>query len=327
MKKMILKYSIFSLFVISLIYFFKDTYFTTEKSDSLLNLLISTISITLAILVTFFFSKLFSEKQERVQRKSTIDEYSHLITALRRISFNIRSDHKFWSFSKTKTVLDSDKYKNFTIEGFRKDNIGYDQYLVYVEDMGGEVVPQAYLALRGLENNEPSAYEFYKGFKIQNYSLDEISNFKEYCLHFSYFLTEKSDEIDFSNTSPPHLNQIKKDLFLINKQVVSTNDLLKELNGLYSEFSEKLLPEIYYLTELNERPLPSHFTWLSVNLVIYVIMVIVSVITYATTLQTCQKSIIVLSILVFFCINTVDLIIGLFLSIRHELKIKDFYKI
>jgi hypothetical protein len=140
-------------------------------------------------------------------------------------------------------------------------------------------------------------------------------------------LTEKSDEIDFSNTSPPHLNQIKKDLFLINKQVVSTNDLLKELNGLYSEFSEKLLPEIYYLTELNERPLPSHFTWLSVNLVIYVIMVIVSVITYATTLQTCQKSIIVLSILVFFCINTVDLIIGLFLSIRHELKIKDFYKI
>ena len=310
-----------------LIYFFKDTYFTLEKSDSLLNLLISTISITLAILVTFFFSKLFAEKQERVQRKSTIDEYSQLVTALRRISFSIKSDHKFWSFSKTKTALDSNNYINFTLEEFRSDNNTYEQYSKYVEDLDGEIVPQAYLALRGLENNEPSDYEFYKSFKIQNYSLNEISNFKEYCQHVSYFLTEKKGQIDFNNVASLRINQIKRDFLLITKRTVTTADLRKELEGLYSEFSEKILPEIYYLSELNERTLPLHFTWLSINLVIYVIMIIVSVITYAMNLQTCQKSIIVLSSLIIFCINTVDLVVGLFISIKRELNIKDFYKI
>ena len=66
--------------------------------------MISEASILVEILygrlpkTTMLFSKLFSEKAERIQRKAEIDTLSHKITAFRKMAFQIRGFSEFWKF-------------------------------------------------------------------------------------------------------------------------------------------------------------------------------------------------------------------------------------
>ena len=51
----------------------------TAEHSQILFLLVATTGVTVAILISFFFSKLFSERNERIQRKRLIDKFSNLI--------------------------------------------------------------------------------------------------------------------------------------------------------------------------------------------------------------------------------------------------------
>lgn len=325
MRPSILKYSLFVVTLTVFNWLLSDTNLTIEKADQLLNLMIATTSITVAILVTYFFSKIFSEKQERIQRKFLIDDYSKLISSLVKIAFNIRSDHRFWEFSKkTKSVLDA-KYPDLTVEEFRSTK--WEAYQKYTEELGGEITPQAYMALRGLENNEPSSYEFFRSFKLRNYSLDELCRFKDYCGHIWYFLDERKRDDLFKNSNEIYKNNIKKEYFFIMKKQIEEESFSKDMTNLFSEFSEKILLESYYLTELNQRELPSHFVWISINFLIYLILLIVSIFLFTLDLCSYMKAIYTLVVVSTFISNTIDLAIGLFTSVRAELEIKDFYKV
>lgn len=316
------KYIVFTLLFVFQILFFRNIKLDLVKTDNLLTLLTSATSITVAILVTYFFSKLFAEKQERIQRKTIIDDYSQMVTALRRISYFIRSDNSFWKqFSDIKTTLDSDDYKGLTVETFR--GAKYEQYNKYKKAFNGEVVPQAYLSFKGLENNEPSSYEFYRSYKIQNYSLDELIRFKEYCSHIWYFLDDKKP----NHISFEFQKEIQEEYFLITKKHSHDNSLMKDITSLYSKFSEKILPEFHYHTKLNERRMPIQFYWITINLVTYLLLTIATLMTYILPIDLENKSLISLIFLSLFSTNTIDLIVGLFSSVMKELTITDFYKI
>ena len=296
---------------------FKNVSLELDKINNILNLLISTISITIAILVTFFFSKLFAEKQERIQRKVRIDEYSEKLTAFRRIAFHLRSNDKIWNVvPKMKSTLDN-KYKYLTLEDFMQ------KYVDLTDELGAEAAPMAYLGLRGLENNE-STFDFYKLFKIQNYSLKEIISFKDYSNKVWYFFENNKEVLSFTETSTLHLNPIKENYFIITKRQTNNDLLSKDLIELFDAFSEKFFHEYSYLTYLNTRKLPQHFTWISINFVLYVVMIIASIIIYTLDFSIASKSNLVIIILSVFISSTIDLTIGLFLSLRRELDINEF---
>lgn len=325
MKVTIIKYLIYVSLTLLLILFLTDIRLTEEKADSLINLMVSVTSITLAILVTFFFSKLFAERQDRIQRKATIDEYSKKVTALRRIAHRIKEDHEIWKFAPTvKRKLDSE-YPSLTVEQFR--SLEYEKYSSITKELDGELAPQAYMALRGLENEEQSNFEFYRSFKLENYSLNAIANFKEYCGFFWAFCEEYKSDLTFSNTSSFHLNPIREDFMKIMGRKIDDDNFLKEIMYLFSEFQEKIFPEMYYLTEQNQRRLEYHFMWTIINLIVYIAIMISSIVLFIQPICLWTKRLILMALTSLLIVNTVDLIAGLFMSIPRELNIKEFYKI
>ena len=79
--------------------------------------LITTISVLIAIIITYLFSKLFSEKSIRIDRKKDIDDLAKRLTYLRRIAFHLIGMHEFWKFNGfyPKSVIDT-KYPDLTWE-------------------------------------------------------------------------------------------------------------------------------------------------------------------------------------------------------------------
>ena len=326
MKTTVFKYIAYLALTILVIWFLRGVRLTIERADNLTNLIVSVTSITLAILVTFFFSKLFAERQDRVQRKATIDEYSKKVMALRKIAHRIMGDHKFWEFApKAKQNLDN-KYKNLSVEQFRSQK--WKDYDKLTKELGGELAPQAYMALRGLLNNEESDFEFYKSFnELKNYSLNEIGRFIEYCGFFWAFCDEYKQDLTFENTSAYYLNQTKEEFVKIKGRKIDDSNILKEIMNLFSEFQEKLLPEMYFLTEQNQRKLPVHFSWIIVNLIIYIAIMIGALFLYLLPMCLWTKNTLLLILTSLLSVNTIDLIAGLFMIIPRELRINEVYKI
>ena len=324
MKTTLIKYIIYSGLTLALFLLIRDITLTEEKADSLIELVVSVTSITIAILVTFFFSKLFAERQDRIQRKATIDEYSQKVTALRKIAHRIKSDREFWKIAPiAKKKLDHE-YRWLTVEEFR--SLDYKSYCSITEELQGELAPQAYMALRGLENGEHSDFEFYRSFKLENYSLNDIGNFQEYCRFFWAFCEEYKGSLSF-NMSSFHLTPIRESFTKIMGRKVDEDIFLKEIMNLFSEFQEKILPEMYYLSERNQRKLEYHFTWTIINLIVYIVIMISSIVLFIQPFCLWAKTSILLALTSLLIVNTVDLIVGLFMSIPKELNIKEFYKI
>ena len=116
-------------FSISSIILFSFTPINAFNKKELLNMLVSVISIIVAILVTYLFSKLFAEKSIRIERKKEIDEFSKKVTYLRRVAFQIRKMYSFWNHQehKLKTIMDNkfpdllyEEYRGYEAPGDRK---------------------------------------------------------------------------------------------------------------------------------------------------------------------------------------------------------------
>ncbi|WP_339926231.1 hypothetical protein [uncultured Cyclobacterium sp.] len=326
MKTTVFKYIIYLVLTIIVIWSLNGVRLTLEHANDLINLIVSITSITIAILVTFFFSKLFAERQDRVQRKANIDEYSKKVMALRKIAHRIMGDYEFWKFApKAKQNLDK-KYTDLTVEQFRSQK--WEDYDKLTKELDGELAPQAYMALRGLLNNEESDFEFYKSFnKLKNYSLSEIGRFIEYCGFFWAFCDEYKQDLTFDNTSSYYLNKMKEQYAKIKGRKIDDSKVLIEIMNLFSDFQERIFPEMYFLTEQNQRRLPVHFTWIIVNLVIYIAIMIGALYLYLLPMCIWAKSALLLILTSLLLVNTIDLIVGLFMIIPRELRINEVYKI
>ncbi|MFP8894723.1 hypothetical protein [Chryseobacterium sp. EZn1] len=187
-------------FIVTCLILFSYSKAENFNKKEILSLLISAGCIIIAIMVTYLFSKLFAEKTIRVERKKEIDEYAIKITQLRNIAFRILDMHEFW---KLRTVniksavdyhypnLTYEEYRGYDIPGIRK--FTYDEHTEMNDKIHG-VSGQSYLALKGLTNGE-NEFLFYAEVNPQNYSLEDIERYTEYCNSFWYFLDNSDDTI------------------------------------------------------------------------------------------------------------------------------------
>ena len=305
-------------------------YQSFNKTESL-GILISITSIIIAIIITFLFSKLFSEKTIKVERKKEIDELAIKITYLRRIAFHIRGMHDFWEIGKSnaKSIIDN-KYKKLLYEEYRGydgyKNYDYDSWVIINKEIH-ETIGQSYLALKGLEDGQ-NTYSFFLEFNPQNYSLDDIVRYKEYAGSF-WSLLDRSDKtiVNFDRVSSYDLNFIDELYFKITGKQINKADYRSEIKELLSYFDSEIFEKHYYLTKLNSDNYPLVFRNSFNNMLIFLVLLILSLILYVINLNPLISFLTAIGLLALFISNTIDLIIITVQSIKLELTVNEIYRI
>jgi len=319
--KRILIFEIVAIIIINLI--IHNTNHYEFDAPPVLSLLVSVISVIIAIIITYLFSKLFAEKSERIQRKYLIDELSHKVTMFRKMAFHIKGMYKFWETcnNNPKGILDG-KFKELTYYQYR--SLNYDDLMAIDKEIGGNA--QAYLALKGLENGE-STYSFYSTFKPTNYSLDEITCFNEYAGSFWHFLDRSQDHIHFENVHSYWKEPVNISFKEITGRNIDTDNYRREIKELFGDIQSEVFDKIFYLISLNDIKFPKLFFSGLTNLLIFLIILIISLIIYVVNPEIMNMYYTTITLVSFFIANTFDLVVIIWLALKNELTIKDFYKI
>ena len=303
--------------------------FVLSSSDyeKILSLLISTIGITVAIIISFLFSKLYSEKNERIERKRRIDFLSKKITALRKIVHFIRRSHEFWNhFNKNiKHFLDS-KYKDLTLYDY--DRMGYDLHRSFHEEVDfGELAAQAYLGLKEIEGKVRSTIVFLDRLYRKNYTLEELAIFKDSCERMWSFMDHHPGVFrEISTLSILETKPIKENLKIIYPDFSEEDFNNKKLKQLFDDFADGHIREQYYLTQRNSVSFGKSFNSLLFDLVVFVLLIICGILILSVDLTADLKLIITNIIVALFSAIVIDLLANVIMSIRKELTVMDFYE-
>lgn len=303
------------------------------NKKEILSLLISAGCIIIAIMVTYLFSKLFTEKTIRIERKKEIDEYAIKITRLKNIAYRILGMHEFWKFKdiNIKSAVDYyypdltyEEYRSYDLPGIRK--FSYDEH----EEMSSKIYGtngQSYLALKGLTDGEDS-FSFYAEVNPQNYSLETIERYTEYCHSFWYLLENSDDNIvNFNKVHKYWLEPVIESASIIFGKKIKGENLKKELKKLMVLFTTSIFEKHYYLTKLNSDFFPTVFKQSLLNILIFVIIVILSLFVFIIELSSHFNHFLTLIIVALFVANTTDLIVLTIKSIRRELEVTEFFRI
>lgn len=320
-------------FSISFIILISYTPILTFDKKETLNTIISVVSIILAIIITYLFSKLFAEKTVRVERKKEIDEFAKKITYLRRIAFHIRGMHDFWkhNYHNLKSIMDNqysdllyEQYKGYKIPGI--EQFTYEESTRINKEIFG-TDGGAYLALKGLEDNGNS-FSFFTEFNPQNYSLNDILRYKEYASSFWYFLDRSDPETyNFNRVNKYHLNYVDELYFKITGNQINQEDYRQNIKDLFSLFDSEIFEKHYFLNNLNADIFPRIFRVSFFNMLVFLILLIFSVILYTITTSLNFDYLSTLFLLSLFISNTFDLIVITFQSIKSELDVNDIFRI
>lgn len=312
--------------------------FENFRKQEILSTMISVISIIIAIIVTYLFSKLFYEKGVKVERKKEIDKLSRSITLLRRLAFTIRSMHDFWRFRNQhvnvniKSMIDA-RYGELTYEEYRGYNVEGNRQFTPEEheqidiDISGSD-GQAYLALKASQDDE-NTFVMFKEFHPQNYSLEDISRYDEYAGSFWYFL-DRSDRViyDFNRVSRYHLNQLDELYFKIKGSSINQDNYRNSVKELFSFFSEDIFPKTFYLLrQQNSNNFSTLFRTSFLNMLFFLQLLISAMIIYVVDGSAKFNYISTIFVVSIFITNTIDLIIITYNSILNELKVDEVYEL
>lgn len=319
---MFLTYIAIVIFLIQRIFILSSTDF-----EKVLSLLISTIGITVAIIISFLFSKLYSEKNERIERKRRIDFLSKKLTSLRKVVHFIRRSHEFWNhFNKNiKKFLDY-KYKDFTLYDY--DKMGYDNHKSFHDEVEfGELATQAYLGLKEIEGKVHSTIVFLDRLYRKNYTLDELAIIKDSCQRMWSFMDHYPGEFkEVSTLSILETNPIKENLKIIYPDFKEEDFNNKKLKQLFDDFADGFIREHYYLTSRNSVSFGKSFNSLLFDLVVFVSLIICGILIFSISLTADLKLNFTNIIVAVFSATVIDLLANVILSIRKELKVTDFYE-
>jgi hypothetical protein len=313
--------------LISFKFLFNNSSYLEFDENELLNLLIRTIAIIIAIIITYLFSKLFAEKSERIQRKAEIDILSQKITAFRKIAFQIRGFHDFWKFKgdNIKSKMDN-KYSHIVYEDLRNDKYTYEEMKPIINDIGESSI-QAYLGLKGLENNENS-FGFFQSFNPKNYTLDEIKRFKDYANSFWHLLDRSNSNIvNLNNVGRYSLDFIDELYFEITSKKIDQGNYNKEVKELFGNFDTDIFHKHYYLNRINSTVLPRVFVSSLLNMLIFILLLISCLILFITDLGVQFEYIWAIFVVSLFIANTIDLVILTVSALKTELNVEEFYRI
>ncbi|MCQ9638113.1 hypothetical protein MP478_01830 [Chryseobacterium sp. WG14] len=320
-------------FIITFLILFSYSKAENFNKKEILSLLISAGCIIIAIMVTYLFSKLFTEKTIRIERKKEIDEYAIKITRLRSIAYHILGMHEFWKFrdANIKSAVDYhypdltyEEYRSYDLPGIRK--FSYDEH----EEMSSKIYGtngQSYLALKGLTDREDN-FSFYAEVNPQNYSLETIIRYTEYCNSFWYLLENSDDNIvNFNKVHEYWLEPVIESTSRILGKKIKKEKLKEELKNLMVLFTTSIFEKHYYLTKLNSDFFPTIFKQSLLNILIFVIIVILSLFVFIIEFSSHFNHFLTLIIVALFIANTIDLILLTIKSIRRELEVTEIFRI
>ncbi|AXG74492.1 hypothetical protein DVK85_09695 [Flavobacterium arcticum] len=311
------------------------TSFTNWKDfdkENLLGIMISVVSIIIAIIITYLFSKLFFEKAIMIERKKEIDKISKKITYLRRIAYHIVGFHDFWRLESVsiKSKIDS-KYPELTYEIYRGDDEENRNKISQEErdqvDNDISMSGQAYLALKGLQDTRNS-FEMFTEFNPKNYSIEDIQRYDEYVSSVWYFLDKPNQSMyDFNRVNSYSLEFVKELYFKIMNKPINDNEYRTEIKELFNHFTEDVFKKHLYLNSLNKNRYFNLFRYSFYNMLIFLIVLILSVFVYVVQGSEKFEYIATLFLLTLFISNTIDLIIITYQSIKSELNVEEVYSI
>lgn len=313
---------IFILAIFFACYFaFHNQEISLNKGDSILGTIITSLGIIIAIVTTFIFSKIFSERNERVERKKIIDSYSKKLTSLRRLSHEIQA-HSDIIWLNTDPNKLQQQFPKLTLWSYRRSS--YDKYKEVREKTGlGEELIQAYLAAKWLEGEKPQKYVINPTFN-KNYSLAEIGSYREASIFIYSFLSTFQNDIKLEQLNEYWLKKLEEEIQKINnnKEKLTIKSLYMVFNDAYTDY----LVRLYELTQRNRRSVGTSFEGLIIDLVLSVIITGLSV--YALTFNMSDNIKIPLIKMSLCGLITIiiDILVNTFLSIRKELIVDEFYE-
>ncbi|WP_439185818.1 hypothetical protein [Carboxylicivirga taeanensis] len=301
--------------------------FLVEQSEykEILTTTISITSITTAIIISFLFSKLSSERTERIVRKQKIDFYSKKLTSLRKIAHFLRSSSSFWTWNNNiKKFLDN-KYKDLTLSDY--DNKEYNWHEAYNKETKiGELPTQAYLGLKELENGVSTSYKFYDSFFRHNYTVNELAKIHDACERiWSFFDTYKRSIRDVSSLHQTETKHIKENLNIINPNFNNSEFNNEAIINLFDIFPQNYIQEHFQLTQLNNRILGANFVRLLLDLVVFILISLCGILILSIKMNVFCKLCLTNILTSIFVVVSVDLIVSVILTIKNEIKVNEFY--
>lgn len=326
---LILRYTVLVLIGFLILRLMFNNQLQYEDYKSILTTILSTTGITVAIIVSFLFTKLFSERDERIARKRLIDIESHKVTAFRKICHFLKGSSEFWKpFGNLKNKLDH-KYSRLTLASYDSSEIDYEKYSAFLEEVNyGESGGQAYVGLREIEGKEFSGIAYYDSQLRKNYSLDEIRQIHDSSNRaWSFFDKYKTEMIELSEISQLELKQIKKNIEYIypDYEIDKLNN--EKLREMFDEFHESISRKLFSLTQKNIGLFGKRFNLLLGNLVLFVLIVIAGVFMLSLNYLECHKIFDIQVLISIFLIGVIDLLINVVQAIRKELTIDEFYEL
>lgn len=302
-----------------------------SNKKEILPLIISVTSISSAIIITYLFSKLFSERNSRIEYKKKVDELGIQINFFRILMYRLRIEDSLWLVNgKSIRYVFDNKLKWLTIEIYRGEDknhrLSFDR-LVEIEKLINGWMGQAYLAIKGFGDGDDS-FLMYNDTNNRNYSLSDISRYDEYQSYVWSYLDEYSN-----NDSIFDANQIHNMWFERMDEYYRkiTNDKLDrktfkvQIKELMTYFHENIFKRHYYFNTVLSKKFPISYARLFINILVNVITLIISLVLFIIEISS---EAILLSLLVsIFITNTIDLVVILIKAIPRELTIDERYAI
>jgi hypothetical protein len=324
MKKNILRYFILLISTAIIFYLLFVNIIDSQKQLSALNSLTSTIGIFIALIVTFLFGKLFSEREKRIERKKKIDEYSNKLSALRKICHFILKFNKLWKFNTVRETI-TEMYPELTIQEYLSMDASSQQKLLSEVQSDNFSVP-GYLSIKGIVGETYPKYSVYDKHWRITYSLDQINFYDSCCLEAYCFISEHKGEFpEIQALPPPDILEIKKNFNIIFPKYNYDQFDYSKLQGLFGTFHSVFLNEHYYLTRLYSSKLPEYFYGILFDLIGLIIILILGMLGTIFDFNICVIKVICCGVFSIFIGIIIDMIYLIIKATRSELKIEDHY--
>ncbi len=298
-----------------------DTYKVEEnESTRILETLITSLGIFLAIIITYFFSKLYSERSERIVRKQRIDEFSIKITAVRRIAALIKSQNEFWDqFANGNLRYKLDTLnRNMTLPKYL--NLTPDEYSDFSKKVG-EIPVQPYLSIKYLESPNRSILNPFSSYNHRNYSLYELETMQNACGVLWRFFDRSFENSDWDIINPFFKKPIVKNLKLLYPNAASHDKAL--FVNTFSDI-QTTMEESFHLTYLNNISIIGVFGKIILNVSVFMLILLSSI--FLLNINLMYSSKLTNIIISLFIVNMIDFLINLYQGIKKDLQIDEIYK-
>lgn len=321
--------NVYYYFFIPLIFFslfLVISHFNNQNETRYLEVLTSIISIasiTVAILITYMFTKIFDERNARIEYKKKVDTQAVKIHHLRQLLFRIRNAADLWTVDKYdlhQTMIS--KYPDLTYEEY--NSFDYNEHEQIISDTNG-LIGHAYLAMKGFADGDDSFLN-YSELNDRNYTVDDISRYIEYQSTIYSFLEKYKNEpsiFDAKKVNKYWFSRIQEYFTKISGTELLVDSFKTQLIDLLTAFHEKIYQEHTYYNQFLTRAIPKVLTRIFGNIIVNVVLVILSLLLIVVNIDSIHS--LACIIVAMFIVNIIDLVVIIYSGIVKELRIEERY--